>query len=77
MGRLNNFQPCAEGTVSGAAIGSQTSNGFYIGSTYIASSVAGFYGTAAVDFFKSASQVAERCGWSKFEMSKLLSARRC
>jgi hypothetical protein len=71
MGGLNNFQPCAEGTVSGAAIGSQTSNGFYLNGTYIASSVAGFYGTAARAFFASAAQKAERCGWNTFEMSKL------
>ncbi len=71
MGGPSSFAPCAEGTVPGNAIGSQTSNGYYASSAYVASAVSGFYGKAATGYFSSATKEIERCGWNKFEISKL------
>jgi serine/threonine protein kinase len=73
---LTALKPCGK-AVSGAAIGSQTSNGYSGYSldsdhmVYASSSVAGFYGGAATDYFRAAKQELQRCGWQSFEMSKL------
>ncbi|GIL29334.1 serine/threonine protein kinase [Actinocatenispora comari] len=75
LGGLDQFEPCAEGTVDGAAIGSQTSNGFsyYDGheTGYASSSVVGFYGTASKKFYTAAKQSLQRCGWSTFAIGKI------
>jgi hypothetical protein len=75
LGGLDQFQPCAEGTVDGSAIGSQTSNGFsyYDGheTGYASSSVVGFYGTASKKFYTAAKQSLQRCGWSTFAIGKI------
>jgi serine/threonine protein kinase len=76
LGGLDKFEPCAEGAVSGAAIGSQISNGFsYEGDDYIyvhvSSSVVGFYGSASQDFYNAAKRSLGRCGWRTFEIGKI------
>ncbi|WP_157035168.1 serine/threonine protein kinase [Actinocatenispora sera] len=75
LGGLDQFKPCAEGTVDGAAIGSQTSNGFSYytddETAYASSSVVGFYGTASSKFYTAAKQSLQRCGWNTFEIGKI------
>ncbi len=71
MGGPSEFAPCAEGAIPGNAIGSQTSNAYYVSSSYVASAVSGFYGKAATDYLNAATKEIERCGWNKFEIGKI------
>ncbi|WP_412543526.1 serine/threonine-protein kinase [Longispora sp. K20-0274] len=73
-GGLTQLKMCAEPAVDGDAIGAHTSNTFIVsmsGYPYIASAVAGFYGTAATTFLTAARTSSERCGWKPFSVPKL------
>ncbi|MGI5213136.1 serine/threonine-protein kinase [Plantactinospora sp. CA-290183] len=66
---------CSDGgRVDGAAIGANSSNGYWVTTgTYprIGSAVAGFYGNAADPFLDAARAAAQRCEWRSFTVPKL------
>ncbi|MBN1171421.1 MAG: serine/threonine protein kinase [Micromonosporaceae bacterium] len=75
FGGLTTMSLCAEGTIASDAIGAHTTNAFDAdtadGYVNITSSVAGFYGTYALEYFASAREQATRCGWQPFTVPKL------
>ncbi|MGY0235795.1 serine/threonine protein kinase [Longispora urticae] len=73
-GGLTKLKMCAEPAVNGDAVGAHISNTYLVsmsGYPYIASAVAGFYGTSATTFLAAARTSSERCGWKPFAVPKI------